>query len=279
MTFSSSFALAEGVDNYCVIGDPISHSKSPQIHQLFAEQCGQALHYQAIAVAAESFEEALLQLRRQGMKGLNVTLPHKGRACSWVKYPSQLAIRAGAVNTIWFDDEAQAHGDNTDGKGLVEDLLANGIALPGKSVLVLGAGGAVCGIIEALFEAGVARIAIANRTLSRAAELQKQFSSVGEIQVYAYDSVPADLVEVVINATSASLQQQVPALDERLIRDKDCYDLAYADSDTAFMVWAKANGARKALDGLGMLVRQAAESFYIWRGVRPQVEPVIALLR
>ncbi|NKB38142.1 MAG: shikimate dehydrogenase [Gammaproteobacteria bacterium] len=279
MTFSSSFTLAEDVDNYCVIGDPISHSKSPQIHQLFAEQSGQILHYQAIAVTADEFDEALLQLHRQGIKGLNVTLPHKSRACSWVKAPTGLAERAGAVNTIWFGENEQTYGDNTDGKGLVKDLLANAITLSERNVLILGAGGAVCGIIEALFDAGVARITITNRTLTRAEEIQNRFSTIGEIQVYSYDSVPANLADIVINATSASLQQQVPPLADQLIAGRDCYDLAYADSDTAFITWAKVNGARTAIDGLGMLVRQAAESFFIWRGIRPEVEPVIAELR
>ena len=142
------FELSADADNYCVIGDPVTHSKSPQIHSMFAEQCGQRLHYQAITLASSEFEEGVLAMQQQGMKGLNVTLPHKGRACSWVQERSQRAEYAAAVNTIWFDEKGIAHGDNTDGAGLVDDLLANRIELGGKRLLILGAGGAVRGILQ-----------------------------------------------------------------------------------------------------------------------------------
>ena len=273
------FELSADADNYCVIGDPVTHSKSPQIHSMFAEQCGQRLHYQAITLASSEFEEGVLAMQQQGMKGLNVTLPHKGRACSWVQERSQRAEYAAAVNTIWFDEKGIAHGDNTDGAGLVNDLLANRIELGGKRLLILGAGGAVRGILQPLFQAGLSSVIIANRTQARAQELKARFDELGSIEVRGYAELGGEDVDLIINGTSSSLEQEVPPVPADLVRDAHCYDLAYADADTAFVSWAREHGAQSARDGLGMLVRQAAESFFIWRQQRPEVEPVLSALR
>ena len=246
---------------------------------MFAEQCGQKLHYQAIRLVASEFNDTMLALQQRGMKGLNITLPHKGRACSWVQHRSQRAEFADAVNTIWFDELGVSHGDNTDGLGLVNDLTANNIQLSGKRLLVMGAGGAVRGILEPLFRAGIASLIIANRTLERAQELKTRFAELGCVEVCSYSGLVGVSADIIINGTSSSLDREIPPLPVELVHGTHCYDLAYADEDTAFVCWAREHGALSARDGLGMLVRQAAESFFIWRQRRPNVEPVLSALR
>ncbi len=279
MSSGPGFTLLADVDNYCVMGRPVAHSKSPQIHQAFARQCAQRLHYQAVPVEPGCFAEALAAFQRQGGKGLNITLPLKGEAWEQVRHRSERAEKAGAVNTIWFDESGESHGDTTDGSGLVTDLLMNGIQLRGKTVIVLGAGGAVRGVLGALLEQGVNSIKLVNRTLSRAQDLAARFSSDGPVQVCDYAALQAKPVDLVINGTSASLQRKLPPLPPGLVAGSYCYDMVYADTDTVFVAWAKENGAMKAMDGLGMLVQQAAESFYLWRGVRPDPLAVIEALR
>jgi shikimate dehydrogenase len=279
MASTLGFTLTPNVDNYCVMGNPIKHSKSPQIHAMFAAQCRLALHYQAVLVEPEYFTEALSLFQQQGGKGLNVTVPFKVDAWREIKHLSVRAKKAEAVNTIWFDDDGYSHGDNTDGIGLVNDLNANAIRLQDKRVMILGAGGAARGVLASLAGQGLKDLSVVNRTLSKAQELKRLFADEIDIQVCAYDECIDVSPDIIINATSAGLQGQLPPLRAELVAGAICYDMVYASEDTAFVSWAKANGAKLALDGLGMLVEQAAESFYIWTDQRPQTKPVIESLR
>jgi shikimate dehydrogenase len=260
-------------ERYAVIGHPVSHSKSPWIHAEFARQTGQDIAYERIEAPLKGFEAAVDGFRRAGGRGLNVTLPFKEAA---FRYSSELSVRAraaGAVNTLAFRDVV--FGDNTDGVGLVQDIEGNvGIALSGKAVLLVGAGGAAQGVVGALIDAGVARLVIANRTLEKAQVLAARFPGVSATSFAAL----GEPFDVVVNATSAGLSGEALPLPGALWRgDTLAYDMVYG-RDTAFLVAARAAGAR-CCDGLGMLVEQAAESFFMWRGVRPQTRGVLARLR
>ena len=262
------------VDNYCVVGNPVAHSKSPQIHAAFAEQTQENIFYQAIQVDDGKFKAALKEFQAQGGKGLNITVPFKGEAWEISENRSNRAERALAVNTISFDDAGNIIGDNTDGVGLIRDM-----AIKDKDILILGAGGAVRGILDPLFDEQPNKVVIANRTVSRAEELTDIFSDRGEISACGFDELAGSSYNIIINGTSASLQGEVPPLPENLLNDNACcYDMMYSMSDTPFVSWAKAHGATKAFDGLGMVIEQAAESFFIWRGVRPDTAPVIKML-
>jgi len=269
------------VDNYCVMGNPVAHSKSPQIHAAFAEQTRQNIFYQAIQVDDGKFKAALKEFQAQGGKGSNVTVPFKGEAWEVSDNRSNRAERALAVNTISFDDAENIIGDNTDGVGLIRDLTVNhGISIKGKDILILGAGGAVRGILDPLFDEQPNKVINANRTVSRAEKLADTFSDRGDISGCGYDELAGRSFDIIINGTSASLQGEVPPLPENLLNDNACcYDMMYSTSDTPFVSWAKTHGATNATDGLGMLVEQAAESFFIWRGVRPETNQVIDALR
>jgi len=268
------------VDNYCVVGNPVAHSKSPQIHAAFAEQTQQNIFYQAIQVDDGKFKAALKEFQAQGGKGLNITVPFKGEAWEISENRSNRAERALAVNTISFDDAGNIIGDNTDGVGLIRDMTINhDISIKDKDILILGAGGAVRGILDPLFDEQPNKVVIANRTVSRAEELTDIFSDRGDISACGFDELAGSSYDIIINGTSASLQGEVPPLPENLLNDNACcYDMMYSMSDTPFVSWAKAHGATKAFDGLGMLIEQAAESFFIWRGVRPDTAPVIKML-
>lgn len=263
------------------MGNPIAHSKSPKIHSAFAQQIGQQIHYQAILVDQDEFDSALDAFQKQGGKGLNITVPFKEDACKAAESLTARAERACAVNTLWFDKGGKRCGDTTDGIGLVRDLTVNhNISLAGKELLILGAGGAVRGILDPLFDQNPARIVIANRTISRAEELAASFSDRGELIAVDYDYLKGQRFDLIINGTSASLQGTIPPLPDDVLRTGACcYDMMYASMDTPFVTWAKKHNATHALDGTGMLVEQAAESFYIWRGVRPETGPVIEMLR
>ena len=273
-------SLKPGVDNYAVMGNPVTHSKSPLIHTAFAVQTGQHLYYQAIEVEKGRFAEALSEFQDLGGMGVNITLPFKGDACIAADHFSERARRAGAVNTLWFRD-GHRFGDTTDGAGLVRDLIHNqGIDLQDSRILILGAGGAVRGIIDTLFDAGPECIVIANRTLESAQVLAAQFSDRGKISACSYAGLSTVQFHLIINGTSASLQGQVPPIpDTVLMPGSVCYDLMYGDSMTPFAQWARERGAGAVFDGLGMLVEQAALSFEIWRGIRPETRPVIEMLR
>ncbi|MGJ0483881.1 MAG: shikimate dehydrogenase [Methylomicrobium sp.] len=268
------------VDRYAVFGSPISHSKSPRIHRLFAEQTGQSLSYEAQEVKAESFETAVSAFFGAGGKGLNCTVPLKELAYRFATEKTERAERSKAVNTLALQADGTVLGDNTDGCGLVTDLLANHrLTLADKRILILGAGGASRGIIGPILEEAPSRLVIANRTPEKAVQLAGEFKSLGEISGCGFEELDGQRFDLVLNATSASLSGQLPPLPEHLLANQgSCYDLAYDNEPTAFVRWGFAQGAQLSLDGLGMLVEQAAEAFLIWRGVRPQTRPVIDLL-
>jgi shikimate dehydrogenase len=267
-------------DRYAVFGSPINHSKSPRIHRLFAEQTGQSLRYDAQEVSAESFEAAVNAFFASGGKGLNCTVPLKELAYRLATGKTGRAKRSKAVNTLALLADGSILGDNTDGFGLVRDLLNNHqLTLTDKRILILGAGGASRGILGPILEEAPSRLLIANRTAEKAVQLAEEFKFLGDISGCGFEELEGLQFDLILNATSASLSGQLPPLPERLLaKQGSCYDLAYGNEPTAFVRWGIAQGAQLSLDGLGMLVEQAAEAFFIWRGVRPQTRPVIDLL-
>src|SRR5690606_6801910 len=265
-------------DRYAVIGNPIAHSKSPEIHMEFARQTDQSLTYERLLAPLDGFVETVEAFRAAGGRGLNVTVPFKEEA---FRYATRLTARAeasGAVNTLRFDEQGVL-GDNTDGMGLVRDLRANhGITLYGTRMLLLGAGGAARGVIGSLVGEQPERLVIANRTLSKAQDIADSFGQA--IEVMAYDALVTERFDIIINATSASLTAEVPPLPENVYAGaRVAYDMVYGAEITPFMARAAQAGCPICLDGLGMLVEQAGESFYLWRNVRPATGPVLALLR
>lgn len=269
-------------DKYAVIGNPIHHSKSPLIHAEFAKQTGEDIEYTAVEVAMDGLSDSLQQLRDVlKLKGLNITVPFKEQAWLLVDQQSDRAKQAGAVNTLIFNRDGTMVGDNTDGIGLCRDLTINHqISLAGKRVLLLGAGGASRGILAPLLEYQPAKIFIANRTAEKASHLAELFSHSGnDVAGGGFAEIQGQF-DVIINATAASLHNEMPPVAGSVLAlDACCYDMMYSDTDTVFIQWAKAHHAAKAIDGLGMLVEQAAEAFFIWRDVRPETAPVISLLR
>lgn len=270
-------------DLYAVFGDPIGHSKSPRIHALFAHQTQQDLVYEARRVPAEQFSQAVQTFLTDGAQGLNCTVPLKELAWALANSaPHRLTERARlakAVNTLALQPDGSLLGDNTDGIGLVNDLQQHGVQLADKRILILGAGGASRGIILPLLDCGPASLHIANRTPAKAEALVADFQTHGRLQALSFAQLQGLQFDIVLNATSASLSDELPPLpDDLLAPGACCYDLAYANQATAFVRWAQQHGAALSLDGLGMLVEQAAEAFHLWRGVRPQTAPVIALL-
>jgi shikimate dehydrogenase len=267
-------------DRYAVFGHPINHSKSPRIHALFSQQTGQSIEYQAQDVRPESFRTSVENFFGGGGKGLNCTVPLKELAFQFAAQKSERARYAGAVNTLLLDTSGLIFGDNTDGSGLLRDLTINlQLDLRGKRLLILGAGGAGRGIIQPLLAQLPARLVVANRTIEKAHALAKHFADFGSLETYGFDALNGQQFDLIINATSASLSDALPPLPGGLLAEGGgCYDLAYGMQPTAFVRWGLANGAVFSKDGLGMLVEQAAEAFQIWRKVRPDTRPVIALL-
>lgn len=282
---SDLFDFDPSPDNYAVMGNPINHSKSPQIHGQFAKQTGQNMDYQAIHVDLGGFTQAVRNFQANGGKGLNITVPFKLEAYRLADTLSPRAERAGAVNTFICHKDGTIEGDNTDGYGLVNDILdILKWSIAGKRVLILGAGGAARGIIEPILENKPELLFIANRTASKAIDLADDFNSLviegSAISAGGYDTLQGQQFDLVLNATAASLQGELPPLPEDLLAaDANCYDLMYGAEPTTFMRWAKTHGAQGIADGLGMLVGQAAESFYRWRDKRPEVVPVIDGIR
>ncbi len=273
--------MMSNIDHYAVMGHPIAHSKSPLIHTAFAQQTGQVLDYKAILVGTQDgdFERAVQTFQASGGKGLNITVPFKQVAWKLAEQRSERAERAGAINTLWF--KKGWIGENTDGVGLVRDLIQNNnCPIEGQRVLILGAGGAVRGVLELLLEAKPVQCVIANRTMSKAEHLSHLFANFGNITARSYKDLQGESYDLIINGTSSSLQGELPPLPEGILAKEGwCYDMMYASKVTPFLQWAKEQGAAFALDGLGMLVEQAAESFYLWRGVKPNTAPVIRQVR
>ena len=271
------------MDRYAVIGNPIAHSKSPQIHAAFARQTGQELSYEALLAPVDGFAQTVADFRAQGGRGLNVTVPFKLEAFALAERHTPRAQAAGAVNTLAFDADGIL-GDNTDGAGLVRDLTANlDFALAGRRILLLGAGGATRGALLPLLDSRPAHLTIANRTVGKAEALAALFAAhAGDsvLDACGFDALAGRRFDLVINATAASLAGELPPLPPGLYAEGAlAYDMMYARAPTRFMRAALADGAARVADGLGMLVEQAAESFALWRGVRPDGAPVLAELR
>ncbi len=266
-------------DRYAVIGHPISHSKSPLIHSLFAQATGQVLAYTAIDSPVDTFRDTLLAFRVAGGRGANVTLPFKLQAFELATDPSEGARLAGAVNALKFEGD-RILAENFDGIGLVNDIQRNhGISLEGKRVLLCGAGGATRGAILPLAGQRPALIAVANRTASKAHALKADFAAHVELQTGGYEELSGMAFDVVLNATSTGLSQDTLPLPTGVFApDALAYEMVYGKGLTPFLQQAQAAGATRVADGVGMLIEQAAEAFFWWRGVRPDTRPVIEQL-
>jgi len=271
------------MDRYAVVGNPIAHSKSPLIHAAFARQTGQALSYEALLAPLDGFARTIADFRAAGGRGANVTVPFKLEAFALADRHTPRAQAAGAVNTLAFDADGIL-GDNTDGAGLVRDLTINlGCALAGRSVLLLGAGGASRGVLLPLLAERPATLVIANRSADKAEALAALFATQAgatRLQGGGFDALAGGRFDLVINATAASLAGELPPLPPGLYAEGAlAYDMMYGPRRTPFLDAALADGAARVADGLGMLVEQAAESFALWRGLRPDSAPGLAELR
>ena len=267
-------------DRYCVFGNPIGHSLSPAIHAAFAAQCRQDLIYEAILAPRDGFVDAVRSFVAGSGRGANVTVPFKEEACLLANRLTDRAKVAGAVNTLVFDGAGML-GDNTDGYGLLRDLTLNlGYQVAGKRVLLLGAGGAARGVIGPLLDTRPAALVVANRTADRARDLAQRLPVTASLRGCDYAELAGRSFDLVINATSASLGGQLPPLPKGIFAaDSLAYDMMYGQGQTPFLVFAGSQGVARLADGLGMLVEQAAEAFRIWRGIRPDTKPVMAMLR
>lgn len=270
--------MSRAAERYAVIGHPVSHSHSPQIHSEFARLTGQKLQYERIDAAPGHFTAALREFLKNGGCGINVTQPFKEEAFALCHVHTPRAEKARSVNTIYVHDDNRLVGDNTDGVGLIMDLRSNQqIAIQDRRILILGAGGAARGILPALLGESPASIRIANRTPQRARHLAAAFHG-SRVAGGGFDELRGLSFDIVLNATSASLHGELPPLPHDLLEPGAvCYDLAYADRPSLFMHWSEQEGATLILDGWGMLVEQAAESFFVWRGVRPPTAALLAL--
>lgn len=268
------------MDLYAVMGNPINHSKSPVIHTQFAELTKQDLIYSAMLVPKDGFDSAVSDFFKGSGRGLNITVPFKEEAFAYVDAMSERAQIAKAVNTLILQEDGSVLGENTDGAGLVRDLTVNlNVHLIGRRVLILGAGGAVRGVLKPILDEQPQSITIANRTFEKAEALASEFSQYGDVAAQKFEDVAGEF-DVIINGTSASLQGDLPPISNDVIGTKtQVYDMMYGKEPTPFMAWATEQGAAQAFDGLGMLVEQAAESFFLWRGVRPDSRSVLKNLR
>ena len=268
------------MDRYAVFGNPIKHSKSPFIHTLFARQTTQEMEYTLKEAPIDGFAAAANAFFAQEGKGCNVTVPFKEEAYQFADQLTERAKLAGAVNTLKKLDDGGILGDNTDGEGLVQDLLQYQTPLKGSRILLIGAGGAARGVVLPLLEQQPSEVVITNRTLSKADTLAEQFKPYGKVTAIAMDELANQHFDVVINSTSASLHGKLPEVPASIIQAHTvCYDMMYSKEQTCFNLWAQEVGAVQTYDGLGMLVGQAAESFMLWRGLRPGTKQVLRELR
>ncbi|WP_322803341.1 shikimate dehydrogenase [Vibrio alfacsensis] len=271
--------MTQQIDRYAVFGNPIGHSKSPFIHTLFARQTNQSLVYTAESAPVDGFIDAAQVFFAEGGKGCNITMPFKEDAYQFASRLTERAQLAGAVNTLKKLDDGEIIGDNTDGAGLVQDLLQHQVVLEGARILIIGAGGAARGVIKPLLDQKPTSLTITNRTFSKAQELAELFVSHGPIVAKEMESIDEEY-DVIINSTSASLSGELPAISSSIFAvNSTSYDMIYGKGVTSFNLWAKENGAAQAYDGLGMLVGQAAESFMLWRGLRPGAKQILRELR
>ena len=268
------------IDQYRVFGNPIHHSKSPNIHKAFAQATKQHINYQAELVAEDEFEHRVKEFFADGGKGLNITVPFKQRAFAMAQVLSPAAKKAEAANTMYLNNQGQLVADNTDGMGLVRDISHNlSGELKAKRILALGAGGAVRGVLQPILAQLPAQVIIANRTYSKACDLAALFTGLGIIEAVPMDQLQGPF-DWIINGTSASLAGDLPPLPEGLLTNSSrCYDMMYSSQTTVFNAWALKQGVAHADDGLGMLVEQAAQSFNLWRGVLPPTAEVLSSLR
>ena len=266
---------------FAVVGNPVSHSRSPLIHRLFASQTGKQLQYTREQAPVDGFAGFVKHFFETGGAGLNITVPFKEQAFELAEIHSERALRARAVNTLYQDAQQRLCGDNTDGIGLIRDLRDNHeISIAGRRILVIGAGGAVRGALGNLADEAPDSITLVNRTVSRAAAVQQEFSALAKISARSFEDRLDGPFDLVINGTSTGLQGQAPPLSAVAVGTQTCcYDMMYGDQDTPFMAWARQRGAAQVIDGLGMLVEQAAESFAIWLQVVPETASVIEQLR
>ncbi len=264
---------------FAVVGNPVSHSKSPRVHAMFAEQCGIDLEYHAIHVEVGGFEQAVSGFQASGGQGLNVTVPFKANACKLADALSERARLAGAVNTLVLKKDI--FGDNTDGLGFVADIESNlNASLDQALILMIGAGGAAQGVLGPMLKRKPQQMVVANRTKDKAVQLVQRFQHLGAIKGCGLDELEGAQFDIVINASSASLAGALPAVPDSVFNGvRLAYDMAYGSEPTPFQLWAKGCGAQRSVDGLGMLVEQAAESFKIWHGIRPETAAVIETLR
>lgn len=268
-------------DRYAVVGYPIKHSWSPFIHGMFARQTGQHLTYTRMEVAPDDFPAEIARFFAEGGRGLNITVPHKQVASLLTRHRTKRARVAAAVNTIAAQNDGLL-GDNTDGAGLIADLTRNlGFAIENTRILLLGAGGAARGVLGPLLEAAPEYLEIANRDGKRAIDLAAEFDTRGNVHGCGFDTITGNHnFDLVLNATSASLQSTVPPVPATAIGPTTlCYDMAYGIGDTVFTIWARDAGAGRAETGWGMLVEQAAEAFFLWRGVKPETQPVLEAVK
>ncbi|OUS24169.1 shikimate dehydrogenase [Thalassotalea sp. 42_200_T64] len=266
------------MDKYLVFGNPIAQSKSPAIHQMFAEQTKQSMHYDKFLSNVDDFVKDIESFKLAGGKGANITAPFKEQAMKMCDQLSSRAQAAGAVNTLIFSKQGIT-GDNTDGVGLVNDLITQQVTLTGKKVLLMGAGGASRGVILPLLAQNPEQLIIVNRTTDKAMQLAKRFDD-PRLTVITFAETEKHSFDVIINATSASLSANLPALSANAITAQTvCYDMVYGKQLSPFLIWCQQQGAKQVIDGLGMLVGQAAESFYLWRKVSPEPLPVMQRLR
>ena len=264
-------------DHYAIIGNPIKHSKSPLIHTEFAKQTGQDLDYIAQKVSKDDLTDNFSKLQQSGFKGINITVPFKEQIWRAIKNKSNRATLAGAVNTVVFNPDGSIYGDNTDGVGLCRDLVNNNqILLKEQRILLLGAGGAARGVIQPLLDYQPTELIVANRTIFKAKKLAKKFTDFNNVSGCGFEDITGSF-DIIINATSGALHGSIPQLANDIMHENTSfYDMVY--SNMYFVKWAKRHGATKAINGFGMLVEQAAEAFYIWRGIKPNTQTVIKKL-
>jgi shikimate dehydrogenase len=274
-------APADQVDRYAVVGNPVAHSLSPRIHASFAAQTAHKISYEAIEIPLDSFANGIRDLQQKGFSGVNVTVPFKREAWELCDHLSARAQDAGAVNTLSFHADGSITGDNTDGVGLTRDLVDNlGVAIERQKILLLGAGGAVRGILGPILALSPDRLTIVNRTPQKAVALAQDFEQFGEVHAIAYETLGSASYDLIINGTAAGLSNQIPPITDSVLSENSvCYDMMYNISQaTAFVDWAFSHGVKQAFDGRGMLVEQAAAAFHIWRGIYPRTAEVIRSL-